>query len=168
MWHDGLALDGEDERPPDSPASPELRQERRGARGRARAAEADDQRVAGKLAAAMREFHAFRASGVLFEDCVAGLEEVLRGLFRVTRFPPVCDLCDGSGRMTVVCDYRARCNRKSCGQADPGWSHRYVIACDCSLGEAFRYRRRAPAVELEQVGRTQPRRRGAGWKRPGL
>lgn len=111
---------------------------------------------------AMDEFHRMRSEGVSFEDGVRGIESVLRSCWPkpVSKFPPLCDECHGSGYRERTCCDRMRCQRERCNQAHAAFEHRYVEFCHCGAADRFRRTPSEPEDAVVAVGRVKKKPRG--------
>jgi hypothetical protein len=148
--------------------TPELRHEMRTSYAARRAQKAAMGPLEKALREAMTEYHKYRSAGVDRDDAERGLTEVLRGVFKLTRYPPACEECDGTGWVERRCRQWARCGRRRCQEADPNLEHTYVDTCVCEAGDRRRARPQADAPSLEAVGagKRPSSRRPMGGFRP--
>lgn len=116
---------------------------------------------------AMDEYHRMRSEGVSVEDACRGIESVLRSCWPkpISKFPPLCEDCHGTGYRDRTCCDRLRCQREKCNHAHASFEHRYVETCHCTAGDRFRPTQHEPedAVIAAGRGRKKPR----GWSSVG-
>ena len=117
---------------------------------------------------AMTEYHKMRGAGMSREDACKGIEAVLRDCWPkpTTKYPPSCEACDATGYRDVTCWDGQRCGRRWCIGTHPSFEHRFVVPCECPLGDRFRKREYATEDAVVAVGRGQ-KRKSKGWNQVG-
>lgn len=115
-------------------------------------------RFAREMWDAITGYLGMRKDGVSREDACRGLEEVLRGLLKVTKFPSACDTCDDTGWQERRCTHQMRCTRKWCAMQHPAHEHTFVVPCHCPAGDSKRKRERQVDDELAAASRVQKRK----------
>lgn len=112
-----------------------------------------------------------KASGTPKDELDAYFEQVVRRSWPFTReWKYLCNQCDDTGRVLMVCRKGARCQgvstvpghtRICAKEPDSDYEHEYGEPCYCSLGQRFKSRPKTQVDELAQIGKvSKPTRFG--------